>query len=70
MDIFPLSNIRVKRQRWIERNAPARHLITLSKGFADLAANARTVKAKELPNLLAPYAAQMQTLIPQIQKAS
>jgi hypothetical protein len=44
-------------------------LQALSKGFADLATNAHTLKAKELPSLLAPYVTQLQTLIPQIQKA-
>jgi len=44
-------------------------LQTLSKGFADLAANAHQLKAKEIPGLLGPYVTQLQTLIPQIQKA-
>lgn len=44
-------------------------LQALSKGFADLANNAHSLKAKELPGLLNPYVTQMQTLIPQIQKA-
>jgi len=54
------------------RRASARSLISalqaLSKGFADLAANAHQLKAKEIPGLLGPYITQLQTLIPQIQK--
>jgi hypothetical protein len=44
-------------------------LQALSKGFADLASSAHSLKAKELPSLLDPYVTQLQTLIPQIQKA-
>lgn len=55
------------------KRASAQSLITalqaLSKGFADLAANAHQLKAKEVPGLLAPYVTQLQALIPQIQKA-
>jgi len=55
------------------KRAAARSLVTslnaLSKGFADLAAKSRTLKGKEVPGLLAPYTTQMQTLIPQVQKA-
>jgi hypothetical protein len=55
------------------KRASAQSLITalqaLSKGFADLAANAHHLKAKEIPGLLAPYVTQLQALIPQIQKA-
>jgi hypothetical protein len=54
------------------KRASAQSLITalqaLSKGFADLAANAHQLKAKEVPGLLGPYVTQLQTLIPQIQK--
>jgi len=54
------------------KRASAQSLITalqaLSKGFADLAANAHQLKAKEIPGLLGPYVTQLQTLIPQIQK--
>jgi hypothetical protein len=44
-------------------------LDALSDGFRDLAANSHSLKAKQLPGLLEPYAAQLQTLVPQIQKA-
>ena len=44
-------------------------LQALAKGFADLAANAHRLKAKEVPGLLAPYVTQLQALIPEIQKA-
>lgn len=44
-------------------------LQTLRNGFDQLAANATKVKAKEVPTLLAPYVSELQTLIPQIQKA-
>jgi hypothetical protein len=44
-------------------------LQTLQKGFDQLADNASKVKAEEVPGLLAPYVSQLQTLIPQIQKA-
>ncbi len=44
-------------------------LRALSKGFADLAKNAHSLTAKELPALLAPYVTEIQNLIPQIQKA-
>jgi hypothetical protein len=55
------------------KRASAQSLVTaleaLSKGFADLAANAHQLKSKEVPGLLGPYVAQLQALIPQIQKA-
>jgi hypothetical protein len=55
------------------KRASAQSLIsalqTLSKGFADLAANAHQLKAKEVPGLLGPYVTQLQALIPEIQKA-
>jgi len=55
------------------KRASAQSLITalqaLSKGFADLAANAHQLKAKGVPGLLGPYVTQLQALIPQIQKA-
>lgn len=41
----------------------------LAKGDADLAAHANHITAKELPALLSPYSAQLQALIPAIQKA-
>jgi hypothetical protein len=44
-------------------------LQTLQKGFDQLADNANKVKAKDVPGLLAPYVSELQTLIPQIQKA-
>lgn len=44
-------------------------LQTLQKGFDQLADYASKVQAKEIPGLLAPYVSQLQTLIPQIQKA-
>jgi hypothetical protein len=54
------------------KRASAQSLVTalqaLSKGFADLAANAHHLRAKEVPGLLGPYATQLQALIPQIQK--
>lgn len=55
------------------KRASAQSLIialqALSKGFADLAANAHQLNAKEVPGLLGPYVTQLQALIPQIQKA-
>ena len=55
------------------RRASAQSLISalqsLSKGFATLASNAHQLKAKEVPGLLGPYVTELQTLIPQIQKA-
>ena len=55
------------------RRASARSLIaalnTISKAFVDLAANTHHLNAKEVPSLLEPYAAQMEALIPQVQKA-
>ena len=54
------------------KRASAQSLVTalqaLVKGFQELAANAHRLKAKEVPGLLAPYDAQLQALIPQIQK--
>jgi hypothetical protein len=54
------------------KRASAQSLIAalqaLAKGFATLAANAKHLNAKEVPGLLGPYAAQLQALIPQIQK--
>jgi hypothetical protein len=54
------------------KRTSAQSLVTalqaLSKGFADLAANAHQLKAKEVPGLLGPYVNQLQTLIPQIRK--
>jgi hypothetical protein len=44
-------------------------LDTLAKGNQDLAAHARKLKAKELAGLLSPYAAQLESLAPTIQKA-
>jgi hypothetical protein len=44
-------------------------LDTLAKGNDDLAAHARGFKAKELSGLLSPYAAQLESLAPVIQKA-
>ena len=55
------------------RRTSARTLVTalqtLSKGFAELAENSHQLKSKDVPGLLAPYVSQIQTLIPQIQKA-
>jgi hypothetical protein len=55
------------------RRACARSLVTalktLAKGFEELAMNTHRINAKEVPGLLEPYADQLQTLIPQIQKA-
>jgi len=55
------------------KRASAQSLISalqaLSKGFANLASNAHSLKAADLPGLLGPYVAQIQALIPQIQKA-
>jgi len=44
-------------------------LETLAKGNEDLAAHARGLKTNELAGLLSPYAAQLETLVPQVQKA-
>ena len=44
-------------------------LATLAKGNEDLAAHARDLKAKDLPGLLSPYAAQLESMVPAIQKA-
>jgi hypothetical protein len=55
------------------RRAAAQSAITalqaVSKGFSDLANNANHLKAKEIPGLLDPYVSQIQSLIPEIQKA-
>ena len=55
------------------RRASAQSLVTalqaLQKGFADLAKTAHNLKAKEVQGLLDPYVTQLQSLIPQIQKA-
>ncbi len=63
----------VEEQAIAQRRASARSLVTglqaLSKGFAELAANSRSLKGAEVPGLLAPYVSQLETLIPQIQKA-
>ena len=60
-------------QALVARRTAAGNLVialqALGKGFADLAANARKLNAKEVPGLLGPYVAQIQTLIPQVQKA-
>jgi hypothetical protein len=54
------------------KRASAQSLIAalqaLSKGFSDLATNAKKLTGKDLPDLLGPYVTQLQTLIPQIQK--
>lgn len=44
-------------------------LQSISKGLSSLAANADRITAKELIALLKPYASQLETLIPAIQKA-
>lgn len=44
-------------------------LRTLAKGNEDLATHAHDLKAKELPGLLGPYATQLETVVPTIQKA-
>jgi hypothetical protein len=44
-------------------------LDTLAKGNEELAAHARSFKASELSGLLSPYAAQLESLAPAIQKA-
>jgi len=44
-------------------------LDTIAKGNEDLAAHAHGLKAKDLPGLLSPYAAQLEGLAPAIQKA-
>jgi len=44
-------------------------LETLARGNADLAAHARKLKATELADLLSPYAAQLESLVPAIQNA-
>ncbi len=43
-------------------------LLAIKQGTANLAANAHSIKAKDLSSLLEPYGAEVQTLIPQIQK--
>jgi hypothetical protein len=54
------------------KRASAQSLITalnaIKSGSSDMAANAHSIKAKELIGLLDPYVAQLQTLVPQIQK--
>jgi hypothetical protein len=44
-------------------------LLAIKKGVADLAANAKKINTKELAALLEPYVTQLETLIPQVQKA-
>ena len=44
-------------------------LETLAAGNEDLAAHARGIKADELVGLLSPYVAQLESLVPAIQKA-
>jgi hypothetical protein len=44
-------------------------LKTMRDGIDSLAANATTLKRKEVAGLLAPYASDLQSLVPQIQKA-
>jgi len=44
-------------------------LDTMAQGNEDLAAHAHGLKAKDLPGLLSPYAAQLESLAPAIQKA-
>ncbi len=62
-----------ERQTIAAKRASALHLITalhaIKKGSANLAEKSHSLKAKELPGLLDPYITQLQTLIPQIQKA-
>jgi len=41
----------------------------LAKGNEDLASHAHDLKAKELPGLLSPYATQLESVVPAIQKA-
>jgi hypothetical protein len=73
-------NVLILDQRWRAdeaalqaRRSAAQDLVSalesLSAGFSDVAANADKLTAKELPGLLAPYVSQLQTLIPEIQKA-
>jgi hypothetical protein len=44
-------------------------LDTMAKANEDLAAHARGLKTKDLSGLLSPYAAQLESLAPAIQKA-
>lgn len=44
-------------------------LHAIKKGAAGLAERSRSLKGKEVPGLLDPYTTQLETLIPQIQKA-
>ena len=44
-------------------------LQSIKAGMGSLAANASTLKAKEIPGLLDPYVTQLEDLIPQIQAA-
>ena len=57
----------------VAKRQSAQALITalgaIQKGVANLAANANSLKAKEIPAMLDPYVSQLQTLIPQVQKA-
>lgn len=55
------------------KRASAQSLITalqaISKGMANLAANTHKLNTKDVSDLLAPYATQIESLLPQIQKA-
>jgi hypothetical protein len=55
------------------KRASARSLVAalgaMSDGASALAQQSHSLTAKELPGLIAPYTAQLQVLIPQIQKA-
>jgi hypothetical protein len=55
------------------RRASARSLVAamgaMSEGVSALAQKSHSLTAKEVPGLIAPYTAQLQVLIPQIQKA-
>jgi hypothetical protein len=55
------------------KRASARSLVAalgaISDGVSALAQKSRSLTAKEVPGLIAPYTAQLQVLIPQVQKA-
>ncbi len=64
---------RVEEQLIAARRDSARQFVealeSISRGFKELAANSHHLKARELAGLLGPYATELETLIPQIQKA-
>ena len=55
-------------QRRVAAQAYVAGLATIKKGHSELAANAKHLKAKELPGLLSPYCYQLQAVIVSMQK--